>query len=797
MPSSSAVALLQPRDFKLRARRGDYYEVTRDAAEAFGGVPPGDLAQFEKLDAAYRALCGVLYNFVPASGHPGGSISCGRVAQSLLFDTLSYDLSRPDRCDADIISYAAGHKALGLYALWAIRDEIARIAEPGLLATKKRRIRLEDLLGFRRNPTQETPLFKKYKAKALDGHPTCATPFVRVATGASGVGTCASFGLGLGALDYYGDNAPRVHVIEGEGGMTPGRVHEALAGCGTARLHNVVLHVDWNQSSIDSDRVCAENGLPGDYVQWSPAELGRLHDWNVVVVPDGHDFRQIFAAQALAVSLDNRQPTMIVYRTIKGWKYGIEGRSSHGAGHRFCSEEYRRFLREFEEAFDVRLPLCSGPMSPDGVEKSFFDSLMVFRKALEKDAALLSCMGERLSRAKERLDRKGRRPRTPGPRLHALHSDGLLDRNPPAGVVPKPGELATLRDVLGNILNHLNRETAGGFFGAAADLLGSTSLANINKGFPAGFYDAVANAGSRLVALGGICEDSLGAFMSGVSSFGRHIGTVSSYSAFIAALQHVAARLHGIGQQASRQATGRPFNPWIMVNAHAGVKTGEDGPTHADPQALQLLQGNFPKGTLITLTPWEPQEIWPLLAEALKARPAVICPFVTRPQETVPDRRALRLPAAKAAAQGVYAARRADPRARRRHGTIVLQGNGAATVFFNEVLPRLDERGLNLNVYYVSSAELFERLPAQRRRAIFPEEAAREAMGITDFTLPTLERWILSEEGRRRSLHPFRDGHYLGSGPAHKVLEEAGQHARGQLAAVLSYAASKASRRRK
>ena len=57
----------------------------------------------------------------------------------------------------------------------------------------------------------------------------------------------------------------------------------------------------------------------------------------------------------------------------------------------------------------------------------------------------------------------------------------------------------------------------------------------------------------------------------------------------------------------------------VLVCAHAGLKTGEDGPTHADPQALQLLQENFPRGTAITLTPWDPQECWPLLAAAFRA----------------------------------------------------------------------------------------------------------------------------------------------------------------------------------
>ena len=39
-----------------------------------------------------------------------------------------------------------------------------------------------------------------------------------------------------------------------------------------------------------------------------------------------------------------------------------------------------------------------------------------------------------------------------------------------------------------------------------------------------------------------------------------------------------------------------PTGPLILICGHAGLATGEDGPTHADPQALQLLQENFPRG---------------------------------------------------------------------------------------------------------------------------------------------------------------------------------------------------------
>ncbi|HET9452969.1 MAG TPA: hypothetical protein VFO66_01695, partial [Gemmatimonadaceae bacterium] len=177
-------------------RRGVYIDI-RDVVTREAPVFDADaVATLEALDLVYRSLCSAMYNYVPQSGHPGGSISSGRFVQTLLFETLEYDLSDPDRRDADIISYAAGHKALGLYALWAIRNEIARIAAPELLpAREAKQLRLEDLLGFRRNPVTSTRLFRAHRAKALDGHPTPATPFVRLSTGASGVGLPASLGL--------------------------------------------------------------------------------------------------------------------------------------------------------------------------------------------------------------------------------------------------------------------------------------------------------------------------------------------------------------------------------------------------------------------------------------------------------------------------------------------------------------------------------------------------------------------------------------------------------------------------
>jgi len=772
-------------------RRGEWIGEVSPAA-----LPAEEIRAFELLDAAYRALCAMLYNYAPMSGHPGGSISSGRFVSMLLFDTMAYDFTQPDRDDADVISYAAGHKALGLYAMWALRNEIVRIAAPDLLPGTEDQLRLADLLGFRRNPENDTPRFRTLGARALDGHPTPATPFVRLATGASGVGMASSLGLALAMSDWFGSGAPRVHVVEGEGGLTPGRVAEALAFAGTASLRNAVVHVDWNQSSIDSDRVTREGDKPGDYVQWDPAELFHLHDWNVIFVSDGTDIARIAAAQRRAVTIDNDQPTAIVYRTTKGWKYGIEGKASHGAGHKLCNASFFDALPLPKSVLDA-FPrcegdaLCAGGRNAAIVEHCWIDALMAMRRWLESEPSMTRMLADRVIRAKERLDAAGRKPRASAPQIadaYTLAGVATLPRE----LELAPGTETTLRAQLGRSLGYLNRYSGGAFIVAAADLLGSTSIADAAADFARGFHHTVSNPDSRMLAVGGICEDAISGVLSGISAFGRHIGVGASYAAFIAPLGHIAARLHAIGNQARHERDGSPARPMILVCGHAGLKTGEDGPTHADPQPLQLLQENFPSGAMITLTPWDPSEIWYLLAAALSARPAVIAPFVTRPSEVILDREALGLAPAPDAMKGVY-------RLRKPRGTpdavVVLQESGVAYAFITEALPRLESEGIDVEAYYIASAELFDRLPASERNRIFPESKQQEALGITGFTLPTMYRWVRSDLGRAMTMHPYMNGRYPGSGPGRAVIAEAGLDGESQCRRICDFVKAGGSRR--
>jgi transketolase len=742
------------------------------------GLPDEDRDSLEFLDLNYRTLCAVMFNHA-SSGHPGGSVSSGRFVASLIFRQMNYDISNPMDRTADIISYAAGHKALGLYAMWACRNEIVRQVDAGQLPEVRQQLRLEDLLGFRKNPITKTPLFLEFGAKPLDGHPTPQTPFVWLSTGPSGVGVGGSVGLAMTLKDMHGENAPNVHVIEGEGGMTPGRVAEALASAATSGLNNFYFHVDWNQASIDSDFVTRAGDKPGEYVQWDPCEFLMVHGFNVVFVPDGFNFAQIREAQKKAMEIDNGRPTGIVYRTVKGWRYGIEGAKSHGAGHKFYSEEYLAALRPFEETFGLDFPRFEGEKTPEKVERAYYDSLMTIRNSFDANPALTRRLGGWILNCKQRLEANPRAFRSQAPELEKLYEDKAISPlERPGSCTYETGSAQTLRGALSQCLNHVNKLTNGAVLAAAADLYGSTNVASISSGFGSGFWHPVNNPGSRLFSAGGITEDAMGGICSGIASMGYEIGVGSSYGAFIAPLNTICAKTHGIGQQTLRHRTpGEPNRTFVIVCGHAGVKTGEDGPTHAEPQALQVLQENFPGDVMVTLTPWDPNELWPLTIESLLQRPAVLAPYVTRPSEVIVDRAALGLAPPEASIKGVYKLLEANGRP---DGSIIYQGSDVAYAFVTGVLPRLKEAGINLDVYYVSSAELFDRLDEEEKRDIYSPAVAASSMMFSGFTAATTYRWVMSERGREYSLYPWKHGYFLGSGPGDVCLEQAGMHGEAQ-----------------
>ena len=92
--------------FALNQKRAVYKDVTEVAQNPAYRININDAAVLERLDAIYRALVAILYNYVPSSGHPGGSISSGRFVSHLIYKGMWYNFSNPLEDSADIISYA-------------------------------------------------------------------------------------------------------------------------------------------------------------------------------------------------------------------------------------------------------------------------------------------------------------------------------------------------------------------------------------------------------------------------------------------------------------------------------------------------------------------------------------------------------------------------------------------------------------------------------------------------------------------------------------------------------------------
>jgi transketolase len=403
---------------------------------------------------------------------------------------------------------------------------------------------------------------------------------------------------------------------------------------------------------------------------------------------------------------------------------------------------------------------------------------------IEQEEGMCESLSARVQDSFERLDGHKREAHANAPRLESV-VEACDPRNTPSELVLKIGSKFPLRKQIGEVLGYLNRKSNGAILFGSADLSDSTAVSGANKGFAENFWHYRHNTSSRSLSMGGICEDGLSCILVGISGFGKHIGVGASYGAFLSPLGHIAARVHAISQQMKQELDPGPYSTVILQCGHAGMKTGEDGPTHADPQAYQLHAENYAPGTAITLTPWEPQEIWPLVAAGLKARPAVLVPFVTRPNEPILDRTSLGLAPESSAITGVYCL--SEPSQKDLDGIIVLQGSGVTLVFVNDVLPRLKKEGINLKVMYVASPELFDRLLDSEKQIIYNEDMAQNAMGITGFTLPTMYRWIQSDLGRKHTMHPFQRGHYLGSGPGDDVIREAGLDGSGQYAGIKNY----------
>jgi transketolase len=139
----------------------------------------------------------------------------------------------------------------------------------------------------------------------LEGHPTPANPWIRVATGSLGQGLAAANGIAL--ANRLDDIDARVYCLLGDGECSEGSVWEAAQFASLNHLDNLVAIVDVNGLS--------QSG-PSPYGHQTGTLQKRFEafGWKTIVI-DGHHMESILSALRQS---RRGGPVVILAKTIKG-----------------------------------------------------------------------------------------------------------------------------------------------------------------------------------------------------------------------------------------------------------------------------------------------------------------------------------------------------------------------------------------------------------------------------------------------------------------------------------------------
>jgi len=720
------------------------------------------------------------------SGHPGGSRSKVYAFVSLLLGgSMRWDVRNPHKRFADRFVLGAGHTIPMVYATLAVFNEALRLkyAETGDDRYKTRNedewaLYWEDLLAFRRRG-------------GLSGHAEMEgkTLFLKFNTGPSGHGLGAAAGEAL-ALKRAHAQGVKVFVFEGEGGLTPGATHEAANSAWGLALDNLYLMVDWNDFGIDEHPTTSK-------VYGSPMEWFASHGWETFDAGSGEDWQGLEECYREMVGKENpdRVPRMGMFKSRKGRGYLKYDNASHGAPHKMNSKEFWATKEQFMKDYGVEFRNFGGEAPADEglLHEEFEANLKTVAEVLAADKELVDYIADRLVELGESVPEqipaaviggkeksgggsKGRRP---------FADERLYDfENYPAELFAQPGEKVANRKALaswGAWINAFGAEHYGRplFIASSADLSGSTNIsgfAEAHGDFPGyGWYERYGSPEGALLPQG-ITEFGNAAIMAGMASvnlaedpdreFDGFWGATSTYGSF-SYLAYGMLRLYSHMDQDCDLKLGKV----IFVAGHSGPETADDSRTHFgifSPGVTQL----FPEGRVINLYPWEHNEVPVLLAAALRLeKPSIIALHLTRPSVEIPDRKGLGIESHLAAARGAYLVR--EPKeGTASKGTLYVQGTSAMANLI-QVLPKIDGKGYNLKIVYVSSPQLFALQGEEYKRRIVSEEDKINSTIITTSAKKLMPEFTFGDISKDYAIASDWDDRWRTGGTLEEVLEEA------------------------
>ena len=700
---------------------------------------------------------------------------------------LRFDYRRPKHPYADKFMLAGGHNAPVTYALWMIMGEAlarkhAETGDSRYYVDPKQGMLSIDALGFRRgmgalktllqeNNLEDHPLMAQAKIRgirALAGHSETTDLTNDVNGGPSGIGIATAAGKAafwdmMGAPDTL-----KIMAIEGEFALTSGHSQElktqAVAQQVGKRLR---LLLSYNNAGIDDELV---GGVVGpQYEAYRLQDQWASYGWNVLTLDNGNDYEQVAAALKVMEDWDpsDGRPMIMIGRTIKGWWPGAEdgnvpgygkqivSHHSHPYGFAMNGDYFQALAATFESRFGVEFHGVRDGAISDNRERliQFKENIDLAMSVLEQDG-LGDWLADRLveigDEVADNMPLRVARDVDPfqDSRLRVqnlpMEPQSVTVRNPVTGaekdvsikLFEEPGQRRGSRRAISEIFKWMNYVTENRLVTLAADLYDSINIENASFW---GHYDPVENpAGTRLKAgiqEAGNASTAIGLVGQTISlDPEKHVGVWAvsgSYGAFTP-LMYLPARVW------SQQNQDSPFRVGVLniLAGHSGPETAADARTHFGifaPQVWKL----FPRNQVINLSFWDYNDVasgYFAAAEIAARDPkvGVIVLEVARPDFPVADRSTFADPDPKAAAKGMYVIRDFDPD-KPKQGYVIVQGS-SSTVNLVNVLPRLEQEGVNVKVISAISQELFRRQSQEYRDSVFPPEAVYDLMVVSTGT---------------------------------------------------------------
>jgi transketolase len=230
----------------------------------------------------------------------------------------------------------------------------------------------------------------------------------------------------------------------------------------------------------------------------------------------------------------------------------------------------------------------------------------------------------------------------------------------------------------------------------------------------------------------------------------------------------------------------------IWVAGHSGPETAEDSRTHFGVFAPVVTQ-LFPKGQIINLHPWEPNEVAPCLAAALATDVPIIALHLTRPGITIPDRKALGVPCHMDAARGAYVIRDYD-QTQPREGALIVEGTASTESIF-ELLPRFNGGDApNCKIVAAISHELFMLQDKDYRDTVLHKSDWLDSTVISNGCKLGMHPWISSKVAESYAMTSDWDDRWRTGGSLAEIKEEAHLDPENLLKGIQRFAADREKR---